>query len=343
MSTLATAKHPMSATPPSSKSMARPSASRYRSCRYIGCPPSTPNNGISRLGQLVKAIVVFVALFTFPALAHAAVVTCAGVDDTAAIQTAIDETSFVHLEGTCKVSSINATGKTGLVIEGDGSFATEIAPLTNGANVIDLTGSSNATLRDFHLCGTCAPGIVPATGILSAQISGSYTSDVLHIESVRVDGSFSLAAWYNLAVASAHVAFSQFYNYQPNAITVVFTGNNFFGAASSFVAIDNSNSHVPSDWTLVGVEIHNFGSGWALWIGGAGSVNFFGGNMSSSHAIVSLNPVVISGVTTYPAHLQFNGITFYSDFAPAAACAVSGYTAAASFVNVTATVPLTGC
>lgn len=258
--------------------------------------------------------------------------TCGTADDTAAIQAAIDNTTpqgrvkVVLPMGQCRVSSLNVTNRQGVTIEGQGA-ATQIIPIQNGANVIDLTGTSTVTLRDFRICGYCDMNVVPSIGILAAQMNGNMNSDVVHIDNIRVDGKFTLAALYAYGVHSSSVAWSQFYNYQANGLTAILTSNNFFGAASAFVTINQANDSQVSDWTITGTEFHNFASGWAFWMGGVSSLRVYGGNMSSSGPIASSNAVTISGVNTYPDTVIFDGTTFYSDNPPTAPYAVGGLTA----------------
>lgn len=287
--------------------------------------------------------------------AQAMPVVCGSGDDTAAIQAALDSPShYAELpEGTCKVSSLNATNRTAPTIRGKGKFVTDLQPLVAGKNVIDCTGSTHCMVADLRIDGMDNVSVEPATGILAAQMAGSASCDQVDLNNIRVDGFFSLAAVYGLSCASSHIEISEFYNYQPSGLTAIFTGNNFFGAHSDFVAIDNANDQYPSDWTFLATEFHNFnqvgngapsgGTGWAVWLGGVGSYHFFGGNFSSSAPIIAVEPVTISGGTRYPANVEFHGTTFYSDFPPSAACAVSGYPPAVSFSNVTNTMPLTGC
>jgi hypothetical protein len=269
-------------------------------------------------------------------------VTCGLLDDTPTIQAALNTAKRVILpEGNCRVTSLNITNRQGTTLEGQGALATNLVPIRSGGSVIDLTGSSNITLKNFRVFGTANPSVVPSIGILNAQMAGSLASDVTTIEHVRVEGYFSLASWYNLAVQSSYVNGSQFYNYYPSAATAIMTGNNFFGASSSFVSIDNSNSNVPSDWTITATEFHNFGNGWTFWIGGAQSVRVYGGNMSSQHVIVSMNAVTINGSNSYPAAIILDGTTFYSDNGIQPACAVSGLTQYITFRANQSSMPLT--
>ena len=308
--------------------------------------------------KLVAPLLAIGAFLITVKSAHAQLVTCTGPDDTEVIQAAINEHNHVILPaGICHVSNLDGTNHVdapngpkprGLVIEGQGLELSQLWPNKSGVNIIDLTGSSNVTLSKFRICGYCTPKVVPSTGILSAQTSGSAASDVFGCDRVRVDGSFSLAAIYILSVASSNIEYCQFYNYQHGAITAIFTGNNFFGAASAFVSIDNANDQFPSDWTVTGSEFHNFGSDAALWFGGIVGARFYGGNASwgsnaSGQAIVSVNAVTVKGSNSYPADIIFDGTTFYSDSGVQPACAVSGYTSAVTFRANFSSMPLTGC
>lgn len=292
---------------------------------------------------MIKVMLTLLPLVFLATPANAVV--CGTADDTSTIQAAIDAGGKVVLPaGDCRVTSLNITDRQGVTLEGQGVLTTRLIPIQSGKVILDLTGSSNITLRDFRLCGYCDLSVVSTIGILNAQSTLGYNSDVTGIERVRVDGKFSLAAWYVHGVASSYAYAAQFYNYQPNAITVIMTGNNFFGAASQFTTIDNGNKYPPSDWTLVQTEIHNFGNGWGLWIGGATSIRAYGGNISSSHPLVSLNAVTMSYGVQYPANIVMDGTTFYNDFAPRPACVLSGQTAAVSLrANDTASIPMTGC
>lgn len=258
-----------------------------------------------------------------------------GGDDTPAIQAAINTQGYAELDaGQFQVSSLDLTNNQGLSIIGRSALRTTIIPTQSGVNVIDCTGSSNTLLRDFRINGIGQP-VMPLTGILGAQMQGSAASDVLAIENVRVEGSFGLAPLFVYGVQSSRIIGGQFYQYASGAMTAIFTGNNFFGATSYFVPISTANNMEVSDWTFVACEWHNMVSNWALWMGGVQQGRFYGGNASSSGPIVSNNAVIVNGATCYPENVIFDGVTFYSDFAPVAPVAVSGLTAApyAAFRN----------
>ncbi len=257
--------------------------------------------------------------------ARSQAITCGLPDDTPTAQAVLDAGQPLLLPFVnCNIRALNATNRLGPWISGFGLMS-QITPIQSGVNVIDAVGSSNVTLKNFRICGMCNPSITPTTGILAAQNSTNYASDSLQIDHVRVDGNFTLAAFYNLQVASSQVIFSQFYNYTPGGIVVVMTGNNFMGAASEFTSINNANNYVPSDWTFDQVEIHELGglpnAGTGLWIGGLTSFRMYGGNISSSHEMVSNNAVIVNGQVAIPGFNIIDGTTFYNDYAPAPACA----------------------
>lgn len=248
-------------------------------------------------------------------------------DDTAAVQAAINTGFPVRLPvGPCSISSLDLTNRSFPTLEGSG-YGTQIIPLMSGVNVLDITGSNGATLRNFRIYGN-NPLIVPSNGILNAQMAGSEHSDTMLIDRVRVDGYFSLAAWFNLQVQSSAMRDSQLYNYQSGALTAIITGNNFFGATSAYQTINNANNCIPSDWTLSQIEIHNMGGGNALWMGGGDSIRFYGGNVSSNNgkSPVDWNAVTVNEATAYPKNCLFDSTTFYTDDGSTPSCAINDHT-----------------
>ncbi len=245
-------------------------------------------------------------------------------DDTSEIQSAINSSGYVELKprATYHVGSLNITNTGGVTIKGCGRLSSVLKPIKSGVNVIDLTGSTNITLEDFRIGGWPNNGIFPKTGILNAQTDGSYASDATHIKGVRVDGAFSLAAWYNLQVASSMVVGSHFYNYQASCPVVIHTGNNFFGATSDFTRINNANNNVPSDWSFLQCEIHSINAAAGFWMGGTQSYRYFGGNIASSVMPVDMNGVVVNGAVSNPSYTIFDGTTFYADQAPSPPLAI---------------------
>jgi hypothetical protein len=270
----------------------------------------------------VKLIIALAALFFISSPSFALSPVCGTSDDTPAIQAAFDAGGLTKLpSGVCKVCSLNGTNRPA-TLQGDGIW-TAIFPICSGMNLMDFTGSGTVTVRDFHICGTCTPGIVPKIGILTA-FSDVNTADVFTMDKVRIDGSFSTASLFIYQTASSSVSASQIYNYKAGAVTTVMTGNiSGWGVSSAFATINPLANSAPSDWTFTAVEQHNLGSGNVLWIGGANSIRFFGGNLSSSGLPVSINAVPnSSGGVTYPGNIMFSGTTFYSDFPPTPPCAI---------------------
>lgn len=251
-------------------------------------------------------------------------ITPSGGDDTAIIQAELNSKNYVELDrGTFLVSSLNLTDRQGTAIIGKGSLNTKLQGTQNGANIVDCTGTSNALLRDLMIYGP-GSGVMPNTGILTAQRQGTASADVFAAEGVRVDGSYGIASFFCHGVESSRLIGCQFYNYA--GMTGVFTGNNFFGATSAFVPISTANDMQPSDWTIVATEWHNMANGWALWLGGIDSFRFIGGNVSSAAPMVTNNAVQMAQGVMYPSHNFFEGTTFYSDYPPPAPYAVSGLT-----------------
>ncbi len=266
-----------------------------------------------------KFIWLFLALALAPRDALAVTPVCGTADDTASVQAAINSLLVDLPQATCKVRELDGTFRPGLTIQGTG-LNSALVPIQSGVNVLDLTGTTHATLKSFRICGICLISTVPKMALLLAQGVGAPTSDVFTMINVRIDGCFGLAAIYNLQVASSSIIASQIW--ADCGMTIIHTGNNFFGVSSKWTTINNANDLVPSDWSLYQTEIHNLGNSQALWLGGMQSHRMYGGNIASSATPVSINPVMINGVITYPDNLIFDGTTFYADFPPTPTCAI---------------------
>ena len=254
-----------------------------------------------------------------PAPLWAANVLCGGLDDTAAIQAALDAARIarggvVQLPlGTCRVRALNGRDLAGVRIEGVTAYGTLLMPLESGGIVLDLTGSYDVTLARFLMGNGNQPGApMPLVGLLTAQADErTPTSNLIHLDQVVTQGSFAWAAWLNLGVASSTVMRSQFYNYTAGVGSVVFIAHNWMGLVSPFGPL-MAGDFPPTDWTLTGVEIHNMAGGVALWLGGADSLRFFGGNLSvnGSPWFVTVN---VAGTWPTGPNLIFDGTTFYTD------------------------------
>lgn len=269
-------------------------------------------------------------------------ITPSGGDDTPIIQAELNAKGYAELDsGNFHVSQLDLTNRQGVALLGKGAMLTRLIPTANANAVIDVTGSSNARLNGLRIAGYTQP-VVPTIGILAAQMHGSGASDVLNMDDVRIDGTFGLAAFYVVGVQSSRVVGAQLYNYQPNGMACILTGNNIWGITSKFVTLSTANDMKVSDWTFLQSEFHNMANGWALWMGGVDSARFYGGNCSSScqSGIVSNNAVIMGGVQVDPENIIFDGITFYSDFAPSALVAVSGNIPSITFRANKHTMPL---
>lgn len=265
-----------------------------------------------------------------------------GVADTTAIQASLAAKGYAELDtGSFYTTGLNLTASQGLSLIGWGT-RTYLLPSVGGGNVIDLTGASNPHLEGLHLMPNASLTTNPKIGILTAQIEGQYGSDSIFMDRVRVEGTYDNAAFYCGAVASSCLTRCQFYN--TKAMAALFTGNNYFGAVSAFVPIDTGTSHVPSDWTFLGCEIHQLSASFGLFLGAVQSLRWYGGNIASS-----LYPVSLSGVAQSqpqdPNYIVFDGTTFYNDQAPTPACAVQGQAGlpAVTFRDCQSSFPLTGC
>ena len=252
--------------------------------------------------------------------AEAAPLVCGGVDDTLALQSDIDRAriargGIIQLPfGTCRVRALNGRNLIGVRIEGITSFGSILAPLESGGIMFDLTDSFDITLTRFTLGNPWQPTThTPLVGLLTAHADlATPSSNLIHLDQLVISGTFGWAAWINLGVTSSTVIRSQFYNFSPGIGTVVFVAYNWMGLTSPFGPLMTGNSG-PTDWTFLGSEIHNFGGGAALWLGGADSLRFFGGNISVNLGFPHFVDVNVAGTIPTGPNLIFDGTTFYTD------------------------------
>ena len=254
-----------------------------------------------------------------PVIGLSATVACGGVDDTVVIQAALNDVranggGLVTLPlGICPVRALNARDLVGVRIEGITATGTRLVPLESNGIVVDLTDAADVTLANFSIGNWNQGALVPRVGLLTAQSNASIpASNVVHLDRLSLVGTFAWAAWLNLGGASSTVMRSQFSNFSSGIGTVVFVAFNWMGLASPFGPL-MAGQFPPTDWTFMGSEIHNFSSGVALWLGGADSLRFFGGNMSVNNGFPSFIVVNVAGSTPTGPNLVFDGTTFYTD------------------------------
>lgn len=275
---------------------------------------------MTRLATLVTLLLVIQAVS-----AGAGAVPCGGVDDTAAVQAALDGARGGGLillpAGPCAVRALNGRNLVGVRIEGVTASVSRLVPLDSDGIMLDLTDSADLTLANVSIGNWNQGAAVPRIGLLTAQSDAvNPKSNIIHLDRVTVIGAFSWAAWLNLGGASSTVMRSQFYNFLGGIGTVVFLAYNWPALISPFGPL-MTGTFGPTDWTFVGTEMHNFGLGVAFWAGGADSLRFFGGNMSVNGFpwYLTLN---VAGTLPTGSHLLFEGTTFYTDDGSVPLCVI---------------------
>lgn len=281
---------------------------------------------ISKYATFAVLSVMALLFSVHPAQVTTTAITCGQPDDTPAINAAAAAGGFVQIPlGVCNVSTgVNGTNQFGFVLTGYGPNSV-LNGIQTGAPIVDLTGASHPIVSNLRI--TTNYGIQSQAGILNAQTKGSYSSDATRIQNVRIDGTYQIAAHYDLGVASSSVAYSQFYNYTPGGFTSIHTSGNGWGGHSLYTTIDDANDKPPSDWTFIQVENHDLGivngaAGTAVWLGATGNFRWIGGNISSSGTRVTINATPnphAPGSAMYPINVSFHGTTFYSDQPPSPA------------------------
>ena len=290
---------------------------------------------------------IFIGVLMLCASPVTAQITCGTADDTTAIQQAIDEArtifdpvapvQVVQLPpGPCYVSSLNMTARAGIMLRGPSL----LIPITSGSVVLDLSGSAAITLRDIRIGGqnnlghsTGVQGTVPRLGILISQIAGPLDgwSNKIILDTVQVDGEYSVGTVFILGVPSSQILNSQFTQFYPSP-NVWITGNWWWDSMSPYQTMVAHATSLPTDWTITGTEFHNFAQQAGLWIGAAQDIRIYGGNISAKGFVaVDINAVSFEGQGIGPARIILDGTTFYSDSGVQGPCAVRGAEGVVSF------------
>lgn len=253
----------------------------------------------------MKALLLAAALLSLPGIVYGSQVTCSGVDDTAAVQAAIDAARVTKESidlpvGSCAVRSLNMTNMTGATMHGQGRNITFIDPIQAGVHVIDLTGSYFVTLQDFSLGRAMLTPVVPNTGIFLGY--GAMLNNLNTIERVFVSGQFVYGALYIQGACCGTIRSSQFWNYYPGewAYTVTFTSE---GLHSQFTDVGPASA--PGQWTFLDVEIHNMAGEYALFLWQTSTVTMVGGAIASPSCLGSFQ-----GGSMRPLML---GVSLFSD------------------------------
>lgn len=254
---------------------------------------------------LLKTLLFAAVLLALPGLVYGSQVTCLGVDDTSAIQTAIDAARVTKESidlpiGSCAVRSLNMTNMTGATMHGQGRNVTFIDPIQADVHVIDLTGSYFVTLQDFSLGRAMLTPVVPNTGIFLGY--GAMLNNLNTIERVFVSGRFEYGALYIQGACCGTIRSSQFWNYYASewAYTVTFTSE---GLQSQFANVGGAS--MPGQWTLLDVEIHSMTGAYALFLWQTSTVTMIGGAIASPSCLGSFQ-----GGSMRPLML---GVSLFSD------------------------------
>lgn len=212
-------------------------------------------------------------------------VACRSVDDTVAVQTAIDTAKgsrgVVTLPvGTCAVRTLDLTGSSGMTLRGQGRNVTHVRPIQDAVPaLIDLTDAYFVTLQDFTLGqGPDGSYLAPYVGILMA-FGPQAVTNVNTIERVFVSGYWRLAALGIYGACCSSVRDSQFWNYWP-AYTVAILGDQALGPdfRSAHLPLGAPPGSVPM-WTFSAVEIHSTTPVPALYLRWTNAFTFVGGGV----------------------------------------------------------------
>lgn len=247
------------------------------------------------------------------------------IDDTAAIQSAIDEAdlntgSVVFMpSGKYLISRLNLIHKDQFTIAGVSQTGTQLVSSANGSTgaVIDLTGANVINLERFEL--TMAPNKAVPVGVLFARSSarscshntlnnvGIYSRSQSGSYDFNTIGTWTLAPVYVFGCDYTVFEHPVIYNGQQGKGALIITSENTLGATSTFTTI-GTGLYPNKGYRLYQAEIHNFvyGALGALVLRNISDLTYFGGPLSS---FSEPNIYIADGAS----NLHFYGTTLYSE------------------------------
>lgn len=194
-----------------------------------------------------KLCLIIVLILASPALTQArTTVNCVSSPaDTTALQAAIngpDHDIYIPGPSQCLIGPINATGKNGLTIEGDGAQSV-ILPYGAGGTIFDLTGSEDVTFKNLKISAFNTPDYLFKwlTTLNTTALTG------LYFDHVNITAATTKAHLYAYGFAGLHIRnsrWTQLHNGAPNSD---------FSKLTSVVKVDaNNGDGVTSAYSSVG-------------------------------------------------------------------------------------------
>ena len=200
-------------------------------------------------------------------------------DDTVAIQKAIDAahtsgTGLSHQRvyfpyGDYVVSSLNATRRQSLRLEGDTMLGSRLLPIAQKtpAPVIDATSScyfemDRLTIWALHPDTSNAPDVHPTVGVLIASMQeNTGSSTKCNLSHLWVAGFFSKAAVYIFGSTNNSFFDTSFHAYNDGVPALVMTGSNTINGepnyvTSPYIELPQHPLVYTSDATFIQAEVH---------------------------------------------------------------------------------------
>jgi hypothetical protein len=248
------------------------------------------------------------------------------IDNTSFIQNAINATRTagggtiqVPVNGTYCIQHLDFTNGPAMSLKGASTVnGSRLMPMQSNIAVMDWTGTSQVDIENITV-GQFNQLAIPTYGLVISPSNPNSGIDFNFLSKIFWTGQYTAATIYLDRTASSTCQKSSFLNYYqgaPNTGFVgIFTNNNIFSYSSPF-ATTFVGAESMSDWNFTGCEFHSIkqSGGVAafavLYLDNTANLQFFGGNMATSHAgIITLAP----GTAT---NTLFQGTTFYADTGP---------------------------
>ncbi len=216
-------------------------------------------------------------------------VNCGGVNDTSAIQSAVDANKAglgrVRVApGHCIITNLNFDNTHGLIFSGAGRGVTYFIPIPGAMNMFNGVNAYKLTLENFTCGLDSAQTLTPQSCIYLAQGTPA-ENNINEIRNVHVTGAWSQAAVIFRGACCANIINSQLWSYNEGA-ALKMDGSGGTALPSAFLTA----STAPSTVTMVGlfgVEAHNLTGAAAVTYNYVNSINWFGGGLFSPNCLTT--------------------------------------------------------
>jgi len=175
---------------------------------------------------------------------------------------------------------------------------------------IDAMDSALLSFRDITIFGSDKD--MPRIGLQVGRPASHASAAGMYLDHITIDGSFSLAAFYNLNAETQLVLKLNVSNRAAGGYGAIYDGLNHFDAKSAFVPVTEIKDAPESmnDNTCVDCRITSSGSGGTpLWAGGTAELTFVNSYISNFNTGVGAVLYNWNNNLNFDAHFEAAGLT----------------------------------